>query len=133
MEQSSNAGKSPVGHTAVVTGSGRNIGEAMALEARGVFLVGHPDLEETIAGLKAYAGAGADCLYAPGIRTRDQITAIVAAVAPTPVNLLVSSAGHLTVQDTAALRVRRISVGGALARSAWSGFIRALCKSAALM
>jgi 2-methylisocitrate lyase-like PEP mutase family enzyme len=89
------------------------------------FLVGQPDIDATIARLRAYAEAGADCLYAPGIRTREQIAAVVAAVAPKPVNLLVGSASDLTLQDIAALGVRRVSVGGALARSAWGGFIRA--------
>jgi 2-methylisocitrate lyase-like PEP mutase family enzyme len=89
------------------------------------FLVGRPDLDETIARLKCYAQAGADCLYAPGISTRAQIDAVVRAVAPKPVNLLLGSASELTVQDVAALGVRRISVGGALARSAWGGFMRA--------
>ncbi len=83
------------------------------------FLVGRPDLDETIARLKAYSNAGADCLYAPGIATPEQITAIVTAVAPKPVNLLVGSASKLTMKDIAALGVRRVSVGGALARSAW--------------
>lgn len=89
------------------------------------FFVGRPDLEETIARLKAYANAGADCLYAPGIRSREQITAVVAAVAPKPFNLLVGSVSDLTMRDIAALGVRRVSVGGALARSAWGGFMRA--------
>lgn len=89
------------------------------------FFVGRPDLDDTIARLKAYAQAGADCLYAPGISTRAQIAAVVAAVAPKPVNLLVGSASELTVQEIAELGVRRISVGGALARSAWGGFMRA--------
>ncbi|SHH39003.1 isocitrate lyase/PEP mutase family protein [Pollutimonas bauzanensis] len=89
------------------------------------FFVGRPDLEDTIARLKAYAQAGADCLYAPGIRTRGQIAAVVAAVAPKPVNLLVGAASELTLQDIADLGVRRVSVGGALARSAWGGFMRA--------
>ncbi|MES2106661.1 MAG: isocitrate lyase/phosphoenolpyruvate mutase family protein [Pseudomonadota bacterium] len=89
------------------------------------FFVGRPDLDDTIARLRAYAEAGADCLYAPGIRTREQIAAVVAAVAPKPVNLLVGSASELTLQDIAALGVRRVSVGGALARSAWGGFMRA--------
>jgi 2-methylisocitrate lyase-like PEP mutase family enzyme len=88
------------------------------------FLVGRPDLPETIARLQAYAQAGADCLYAPGINTRDQIEAVVRALAPKPVNLLLGSPSALTVKDVAALGVRRISVGGALARSAWSGFMR---------
>ncbi len=88
------------------------------------FLVGRPDLAETITRLQAYANAGADCLYAPGVTTREQIVALVEAVAPKPVNLLVGSASELTVADIAALGVRRISVGGALARSAWGGFMR---------
>jgi 2-methylisocitrate lyase-like PEP mutase family enzyme len=88
------------------------------------FLVGRPDLTETIARLQAYANAGADCLYAPGVTTREQIVALVEAVAPKPLNLLVGSASELTVADIAALGVRRISVGGALARSAWGGFMR---------
>ena len=89
------------------------------------FFAGRPDLDDTIARLEAYAKAGADCLYAPGIRTPEQIAAVVAAVAPKPVNLLVGSATELTLHDIAALGVRRISVGGALARSAWGGFMRA--------
>jgi 2-methylisocitrate lyase-like PEP mutase family enzyme len=88
------------------------------------FLVGRPDLTETIARLQAYANAGADCLYAPGVTRREQIVALVEAVAPKPLNLLVGSASELTVADVAALGVRRISVGGALARSAWGGFMR---------
>ncbi|HET8668964.1 MAG TPA: isocitrate lyase/phosphoenolpyruvate mutase family protein, partial [Terriglobales bacterium] len=89
------------------------------------FIVGRPDLDDTLARLKAYAAAGTDCLYAPGIRTREQIAAVVAAVAPKPVNLLIGWASDLTVQDVAAMGVRRISVGGALARAAWGGFVRA--------
>jgi 2-methylisocitrate lyase-like PEP mutase family enzyme len=89
------------------------------------FFVGRPDMAETIARLQAYAQAGADCLYAPGVRSREQIAALVDAVAPKPLNLLVGSNTDLTVADIAALGVRRISVGGALARSAWGGFMRA--------
>jgi 2-methylisocitrate lyase-like PEP mutase family enzyme len=89
------------------------------------FLVGRPQLGETIERLKAYAQAGADCLYAPGLQGSEQIAAVVAAVAPKPVNLLVGSAIGLTVREIAALGVRRVSVGGALARSAWSAFMRA--------
>ena len=100
-------------------------GDALLVGRAECFLVGRPDLEETIARLKAYAQAGADCLYAPGIRTREQIAAVVAAVAPKPVNLLVGTASELTMVDIAALGVRRVSVGGALARSAWGGFMRA--------
>ncbi|MBV8964123.1 MAG: isocitrate lyase/phosphoenolpyruvate mutase family protein, partial [Hyphomicrobiales bacterium] len=89
------------------------------------FLTGHQDpLNEAISRLKAYAGAGADVLYAPGVRTREDIAAIVKAVAPKPVNVLIGWPSELTVSDLAALGVRRISVGGALARAAWSGFAR---------
>lgn len=89
------------------------------------FFVGRPDLDDAIARLKAYSNAGADCLYAPGIRTREQITAVVAAVAPKPVNLLVGWPSELTLHDIAELGVRRVSVGGALARAAWGATIRA--------
>jgi 2-methylisocitrate lyase-like PEP mutase family enzyme len=88
------------------------------------FLVGRPDLEEAITRLKAYAAAGADCLYAPGIRTREQIDAVVKAVAPKPVNLLMPGSLGLTVADIAVLGVRRISVGGTLARVGWGAMIR---------
>jgi len=100
-------------------------GDTLLVGRAECFLVGRPDLEETIARLNAYARAGADCLYAPGIRTRDQIVAVVAGVAPKPVNLLVGWASELTLRDIAALGVRRVSVGGALARTAWGGFVRA--------
>ena len=89
------------------------------------FLHGRPDLADTIARLRAYAEAGADCLYAPGLKTREDIAAVVAAVAPKPVNLLVGTASDLTVSDIAALGVRRISVGGGLARTAWGSVMRA--------
>jgi 2-methylisocitrate lyase-like PEP mutase family enzyme len=101
-------------------------GEDVLLTGRAEgFIRGRPDLDETIARLKAYADAGADCLYAPGISTREQIAAVVQAVAPKPVNLLIGTATGLTVADAAALGVRRISVGGSLARAAWGGFMRA--------
>jgi 2-methylisocitrate lyase-like PEP mutase family enzyme len=89
------------------------------------FIVGRPDLDDAIRRLQAYAEAGADCLYAPGIKTREQIAAVVAAVVPKPVNLLVGATSELTMRDIEALGVRRVSVGGALARSAWGGFMRA--------
>lgn len=89
------------------------------------FFAGRPDLDDAIRRLQAYAEAGADCLYAPGIQTREQIAAVVAAVAPKPVNLLVGSATDLTLRDIEALGVRRVSVGGAMARTAWGGFMRA--------
>ncbi len=88
------------------------------------FIVGRPDLAETIRRLTAYAEAGADCLYAPGIRTEQDIEAVVKAVWPKPVNVLVGS-DFATVAALAALGVRRISVGGALARAAWAGFLEA--------
>jgi len=88
------------------------------------FIKARPDMAETIRRLKAFADAGADCLYAPGIRTPEQIETIVKAVAPMPVNLLMSSASGLTVKDIAGLGVRRISVGGTLARVAMHAFIK---------
>jgi 2-methylisocitrate lyase-like PEP mutase family enzyme len=89
------------------------------------FLYPDPSLDDVIARLRAYADAGADCLYAPGLRTREQVAAVVAAVAPRPVNVLVSAPGGFTVADLQALGVRRISVGGGLARAGWAGFLRA--------
>ena len=88
------------------------------------FIVGRPDLKETIRRITAYAEAGADCLYAPGIRNHDDIVAVVKAVAPKPVNVLVGG-DFATVEQLAKMGVRRISVGGALARAAWSGFLAA--------
>ncbi|CAN5227288.1 isocitrate lyase/phosphoenolpyruvate mutase family protein [soil metagenome] len=87
-------------------------------------LIGALDATGAIARLVAYAEAGADCLYAPGLRRPEDIAALVAAVAPKPVNVLVNGPG-LTVAEAAALGVRRISIGGALARAAWSGFLKA--------
>ena len=88
------------------------------------FIVGRPDLGETIRRLTAFAEAGADCLYAPGLRSMADIRAVVAAVAPTPVNVLVGS-DFATVAELTQAGVRRISVGGALARAAWTGFLQA--------
>src|ERR1700742_3613591 len=88
-------------------------------------IAGVPDLEQMIARLKAYAAAGADCLYAPGIKTREQIEAVVKAVAPKPVNFLNGAAFGFTVADLAAMGVRRVSVGGSLARVAMHAFIKA--------
>lgn len=88
------------------------------------FVCGRPDIDETTRRLRAYAEAGADCLYAPRIDTTEQVAAIIAAVAPKPVNLLIN-APFTTVADAAAMGVRRISVGGTLARTAWSGFLGA--------
>jgi methylisocitrate lyase len=88
------------------------------------FLRGQKDLKLVIDRLTAYADAGADCLYAPGISTAEEISAVVKAVAPRPVNLLVGAAGP-SLQVAGDLGVRRISVGGALARMAWTGFMKA--------
>jgi 2-methylisocitrate lyase-like PEP mutase family enzyme len=85
------------------------------------FLWGRPDLDDVVARLQAYAEAGADCLYAPGVSESEQIATLVRAVAPHPVNVLVGGSSALTVADLAALGVRRVSVGGALARAAWGG------------
>ncbi len=88
------------------------------------FVCGRPDIDETIRRLRAYAEAGADCLYAPRIDRLEHVTAIVEAVAPAPVNLLIN-APFTTVTEAARLGVRRISVGGTLARTAWQGFLEA--------
>lgn len=88
------------------------------------FLVGQPDLKVTVARLIAYAEAGADCLYAPGIRTREQIETVVKELSPKPINVLLNGPGF-TVAELADVGVRRISVGGALARVAWGAFMKA--------
>jgi 2-methylisocitrate lyase-like PEP mutase family enzyme len=88
------------------------------------FLVGQADLDLVIDRLKAYSEAGADCLYAPGIKTKEQISAVVKAAHPKPVNLLIGASG-LSIAEAADLGVRRISVGGTLARTAWAGFMKA--------
>jgi len=101
-------------------------GEDVVLTGRAEgFLVGDSDLDGVIRRLRAYAEAGADCLFAPGITTREQIAAVVAAVAPKPVNVLVLPSARLSVEDFAALGVSRLSTGSGLARAAWGGFIRA--------
>ncbi|HEX7731165.1 MAG TPA: isocitrate lyase/phosphoenolpyruvate mutase family protein [Rhodanobacter sp.] len=108
---------------AAIDASGQDV---MLVGRAECFLVGHPDpLGESLKRLKAYAEAGADCLYAPGLRTSEQIEAVVRAVAPKPVNVLVGYAASFTQADLAKLGVRRISVGGALAGAAWGGFLRA--------
>jgi 2-methylisocitrate lyase-like PEP mutase family enzyme len=88
------------------------------------FVAGRPDIDETVRRLRAYADAGADCLYAPRIDKLEHITAIVSAVSPKPVNLLINMP-FTTVAQAAELGVRRISVGGTLARTAWGGFLAA--------
>ena len=90
------------------------------------FLHGQPDLEDTLRRLRAFAAAGADVLYAPGLSTREQIAAVVRAAAPKPVNLLVNPGlGAITVAELGALGVKRISVGGLLARVAYGAALRA--------
>lgn len=102
-----------------------NSGTGVVLTGRSEgFVVGRPDIDETIRRLRAYSDAGADCLYAPRIDTAEQVAAIVTAVAPKPVNLLINSP-FMTVPQAAALGVRRISVGGTLARAAWKGWLNA--------
>jgi 2-methylisocitrate lyase-like PEP mutase family enzyme len=88
------------------------------------FLVGREKIDQVIKRLVAYSEAGADCLYAPGFKDRDHNKAIVEAVAPKPVNVLIGGPGGLTMKDAAELGARRVSVGGAFARAAWGGFIR---------
>ena len=106
---------------AAIDASGQDV---MLVGRAECFLVGHPDpLADSIKRLKAYAAAGADCLYAPGLKTKEQVEAVVAAVAPKPVNVLVGAPGF-TQAELAGLGVRRISTGGALARAAWNGFIQ---------
>lgn len=100
-------------------------GSGVLLTARNEgFLVGRTDIKETVRRLEAYSAAGADCLFAPGIRTKEDIKTVVAAVAPKPVNLIVTG-NWITVSEAAELGVRRISIGGALARAAWNGFAKA--------
>ena len=100
-------------------------GTGMVLTGRSEgFVCGRPDIDETIRRLRAYADAGADCLYAPRIEKREDIAAVVSAAAPKPVNLLIN-APFITVAEAAEMGVRRISVGGTLARTAWGGFLQA--------
>jgi 2-methylisocitrate lyase-like PEP mutase family enzyme len=100
-------------------------GRGVVLTARSEgFVVGRPDIDETTRRLRAYAEAGADCLYAPRIQTVEQVSAVIATAAPKPVNLLIN-APFITVAEAAALGVRRISVGGTLARTAWRGLLDA--------
>ena len=100
-------------------------GTAVVLTGRSEgFVVGRPDIDETVRRLQAYAEAGADCLYAPRLDQVAHVEAIVSAVAPLPVNLLIN-APFITVAEAADLGVRRISVGGTLARTAWGGWLAA--------
>lgn len=107
-------------------------GSGVLLTARAeCYLVNYPDpFRESLRRLEAYAAAGADVLYAPGVTKREEMQAIVSAVAPKPVNILMSSNTGLRVSDLAEMGVRRISVGSALARTAWAGFISAAAELA---
>ncbi len=108
---------------AAINASGQDV---MLVARAECFLLGHPDpLAESIRRLRAYADAGADCLFAPGTNDPAQIAAIVEAVAPKPVNVLVGRPAPFALEDLARLGVRRVSVGGALAGAAWGGFLRA--------
>ena len=132
IEDSPNDGKRPLYDldTAVArvkaarTAIDRAGGEVVLTARAENFVRGVNDLDDAIRRLKGYAAVGADCLYAPGIKTREQIEAVVKAVAPKPVNFLNGGAFGFTVDDIAAMGVRRISVGGSLARVAMHAFIR---------
>ncbi len=101
-------------------------GDTLLVARSECYLVGHAEpRDEAVRRLQAFAEAGADCLYAPGAQKREDIAAIVAAVAPKPVNVLIGAPTDMTLADLAALGVRRVSVGGALARVAWGGLMRA--------
>jgi 2-methylisocitrate lyase-like PEP mutase family enzyme len=97
------------------------------LTARAENLIhGRPDMEDTIRRLQAYAAAGADVLYAPGLKTLDEMAAVVRAVAPKPVNILMgSSDSRISLEDLAGIGARRVSVGSVLARAAYGAFLRA--------
>ena len=100
-----------------------NSGVVLVGRAEG-FLVGRERVDQVIKRLVAYSEAGADCLYAPGFKERDDIKAIVECVAPKPSNILIGGPIGLTMRDAAELGARRVSVGGAFARAGWGGFIR---------
>jgi 2-methylisocitrate lyase-like PEP mutase family enzyme len=132
VEDSPNDGKSPlydletaVARVKAARAAIDRAGGEVTFTARAEgFIRGVPDLDDVIRRLRAYAAAGADCLYAPGITAREQIEKVVKAVAPKPVNFLNGGAFGFTVNDLAAMGVRRISVGGSLARVAMHAFIR---------
>ena len=100
-------------------------GTGVVLTARSEgFVAGRPDIGETVRRLRAYADAGADCLFAPGIRSPSDIEAVVRAVAPKPVNVVVNG-DFTTVEQLTALGVRRISIGATFARTALTAFLSA--------
>lgn len=137
IEDSTGDGAAPLYDRALAVERVRAAREAIDASGTGVvltarsegFIAGRPDLEETIARLTAFVAAGADCVYAPGLREHAQIAEVVRAVAPVPVNLLVNGP-FITVAEAAALGVRRISVGGALARVAWAALLGAAAELA---
>jgi len=100
-------------------------GDTLLVGRAECFVVGRPDIDETLARVEAYVDVGVDCIYAPGITRREHIAAVVAAAGSKPVNLLAMPAMNLSLAEVADLGVRRVSVGGALARAAWSGFMQA--------
>ena len=132
IEDSTGDGREPLFELALAVDRIRAARAALDADASGVvltarsegFIAGRPDLSETIRRLTAYAEAGADCLYAPGVRSLEDIASIVKAVSPKPVNVLVGS-DFATAAQLESLGVRRISVGGALARAAWTGAVKA--------
>ena len=105
----------------------RSLQVPFSLTARAENLIhGRPDLNDTIRRLEAFAAAGADVLYAPGLTTREEIDAVVRAVAPKPVNVVMGlSKGFFTLNELADLGVRRVSLGSSLARAAYGAFLRA--------
>ena len=100
-------------------------GETLLIGRAENFFVGGADLDDTIHRLQAYAKAGADCLYAPGLKTKEQISAVVEALHPKPINVLIGWNSELTLPELSALGVRRVSVGGAFARAAIGGALHA--------
>jgi 2-methylisocitrate lyase-like PEP mutase family enzyme len=108
-------------------GAARGLHFPFMLTARAEnFLHGRPDLKDTIRRLEAFAEAGADVLYAPGLKTPEEISAVVKAVAPKPVNVVMGLVGgKLSLDELASLGVKRVSVGSALARAAYGAFLRA--------
>src|SRR4051812_15003694 len=131
LEDSTGDASSPLFEFALAVERGRRARAALDDTASGVlltgrsegFIVGRPDLRETVRRLVAYADAGADCVFAPGLRTLSDIRTVVTEVAPRPVNVLAS--GAFSVPQLAEVGVRRISVGSGLARAAWKGFLDA--------
>jgi len=129
------SGPSSLIYSTFLGGTGLDQGNAITIDATGEdvllvgraegFLVGQPDIDQAVARLVAYAHAGADCLYAPGIQSAEHIRRVVEAVHPKPVNVLVMAPATQSLRQLAELGVRRVSVGGALARAAWGGFMHA--------